>query len=999
MNNIKHSAIAGLLALGLAASWNVQAQPSARAQEVRAQLDKARKDSATAKAELAAQRNWLQKKSLPAVALQRHNAHEAEFNKRSAEFERAAAAWQADPSDAKLRELEPALQSVGKGNAGKVPASLPWGAPKNNKRMPAETKAAWYRNLHQESGIQLAQAGLTTIGGVRFSAVPSASEAPQDADLAETADVQLTPAIRAKAQELGSSPVNIANWVRANVQYAPTWGVIQGSDATLRSLRGNAIDISTLTVALLRASGIPARYQFGTVDVPAAMAMNWLGGLAQPEAALDLLLQGGIAARGLSEAGQIKTIRMEHAWVSAYVYWSPTRGARAGGAALQPPQHPSPNAALNAWVPIDAAFKQFDYTPGNNLQEVAAFNAAAVLDAGKQGATCTAESAARVNHGALSAHYGQFRASAQQQLGSLGADTRVGQVLGTAVLTGTQQPLLPGVLAFPTVIAATPTAVLNSALRWRASLQLVQGTNNIVALDKPLAELEGQPVALGFTPETQADADILAALLRPEAGGDASTGLPPRIAAYLVKVKAQLRVNGQVAAEGGSFMLGESLTLRTQLQNPEGNAGIAEATITAGETHVWNLQGQALAAAAPAVVSQRLAALRAQLNQAPLPSGANQATDLLYGVASSYQASLDAKSRLYQRVAGTVEARLPSAVRASSRVETEEAFGLILNVRPAGVGLHADRLGSAVASRSGLTAAGYSRQSLERASAEAHHLLNRLFGPAGNPAQSALSGLAFAAAQGQTVWRADAATLAQVLAALDAQSTVRAQIEQGVANGMQALAAQTSVDLGGLPMDPLVLNDSQAGTAAYSVASRNLPVIQLTAQRPGSIGWLGLADAQASKMLVAPAIDAAIGQLNTSQALLGDIDNALWSGFAGQGDVLDGIYQSRISEAATTANACDWLISLLGTQLGAGLPASGNVNRAPIITSTPVTSAQAEATYSYTVTAVDDNNDALTFSLVAPPTGMTINAAGQITWPAWRSPTRVTRSRSVQREA
>lgn len=69
--------------------------------------------------------------------------------------------------------------------------------------------------------------------------------------------------------------------------------------------------------------GIPARYQWGTVDVPVAQAMNWVGGATKPEAALQILNQGGIAARGISGGGQFATVRMEHVWVNAYVNWSP----------------------------------------------------------------------------------------------------------------------------------------------------------------------------------------------------------------------------------------------------------------------------------------------------------------------------------------------------------------------------------------------------------------------------------------------------------------------------------------------------------------------------------------------------------------------------------------------------------------------------------------------------------------------------------------------------
>jgi VCBS repeat-containing protein len=61
----------------------------------------------------------------------------------------------------------------------------------------------------------------------------------------------------------------------------------------------------------------------------------------------------------------------------------------------------------------------------------------------------------------------------------------------------------------------------------------------------------------------------------------------------------------------------------------------------------------------------------------------------------------------------------------------------------------------------------------------------------------------------------------------------------------------------------------------------------------------------------------------------------------------------------------------------------GNVNDAPVITSTPVTTATEDEAYSYQVTATDADptNDTITFALSAKPDGMTIDAqTGLIAW-------------------
>lgn len=56
-------------------------------------------------------------------------------------------------------------------------------------------------------------------------------------------------------------------------------------------------------------------------------------------------------------------------------------------------------------------------------------------------------------------------------------------------------------------------------------------------------------------------------------------------------------------------------------------------------------------------------------------------------------------------------------------------------------------------------------------------------------------------------------------------------------------------------------------------------------------------------------------------------------------------------------------------------------NSAPVIESTPVTTAKEGAAYTYDVEATDPNDDTLTYSLTTSPTGMTINSTtGVITW-------------------
>jgi hypothetical protein len=302
-------------------------QRATKTAALRTQLDALKTAANAVKADLAAR----PLAGVPASLQSRQGELRSEFNRRHADIERAINTWQANPSDAGASALQLLFERypAAVGRPASQGNGLPWGT-QPVRRVPAETRSAWHQQLMRGERVLLAQAGgLTTQGGVQFNVLPAPDQAPQDADLAETAEVQLTPALRAKAAELGYSPVAIANWIANSIAFTPGWGATQTAAGVLQSGRGNAVDIATLTVALLRASGVPARYQFGTIDVPAAAAQSWLGGLRSAQAAVDLLQRAGVAARGLGRPARSRP----SAWNTPG--WWPTSTGRPGAAAAR----------------------------------------------------------------------------------------------------------------------------------------------------------------------------------------------------------------------------------------------------------------------------------------------------------------------------------------------------------------------------------------------------------------------------------------------------------------------------------------------------------------------------------------------------------------------------------------------------------------------------------------------------------------------------------------
>jgi hypothetical protein len=213
------------------------------------------------------------------------------------------------------------------------PNNLPFRTQKPTTKKPRLKKEDFERDFGKGMTSSRSQepilvASIGSLTGLLTTGIVGATDPPAPEDLAETIEVQFTPDITAKAAELNHDPVKIYNWVRNNIEFVPTYGSIQGAQMTLETKQGNAFDTASLLVALLRVSGVHARYVLGTVEIPIEKLMNWGGGFTDPTAAADFFASGGIPTTVLRSGGNIVKAQIEHVWVEAYVDYVPSRGAR-----------------------------------------------------------------------------------------------------------------------------------------------------------------------------------------------------------------------------------------------------------------------------------------------------------------------------------------------------------------------------------------------------------------------------------------------------------------------------------------------------------------------------------------------------------------------------------------------------------------------------------------------------------------------------------------------
>ena len=114
--------------------------------------------------------------------------------------------------------------------------------------------------------------GFATLdAGAVSASTPAATLQPGNVSdpslLASTVDADTNdPFIQEEAAALDYDPQNIFNFLHTQIGYNSYLGSVRGARGTLWSNAGNALDVASLGVALMRASGIPAQYVSGTLS-------------------------------------------------------------------------------------------------------------------------------------------------------------------------------------------------------------------------------------------------------------------------------------------------------------------------------------------------------------------------------------------------------------------------------------------------------------------------------------------------------------------------------------------------------------------------------------------------------------------------------------------------------------------------------------------------------------------------------------------------------------
>lgn len=789
----------------------------------------------------------LKDKKLPKVILERHAQAVAQYEARKAEFDRLTKALEAAPDNSSAQQQ--ALANLGsfmaeypnaKPHQYTDPNKLPFVVPSGKVREPYTSKEQYQASLFPPKyekvmlaslsmdGIQLAQAALP--------------QTPTVADTAETEDAQITQAIKDQAAALGNNPVKIYNWVRNNIQFIPSYGSIQGSDMTLMNKRGNAFDTASLLIAMLRAAGTPARYVYGTIEVPVDKVMNWVGGVTTAGAAQSLLGQGGIPNVGLTSGGVIKAFRMEHVWVEAYVDHTPSRGAL--------------NKNPSTWVPMDASFKQYVFTQGMDIKNNVPFDSQTLLSQLQQGATVDQTSGYVQNlnvtnlQGEMTAYQAQVKSYIDQQL----PNATPSDITGKQNTQSENYSIIPGSLPYKLLIAANTFQSLPDTLKWKFKTNIYPGgwypdsSSSYIEINQSTAKLAGKKITLSFIAATQADQDLINSYLpKPHADGTPiqPNELPTNLPGYLLKVRAEFRVDGQVIVQTtDSFTMGSTVRQSSQYFNPGTGTwqGGDDNDLIVGE---YNAIGLNLQGASPELLlSQRskLTATLAKLTQyqqnpadiTPIEklNKDDLTGDILQAGMLGYFAFVDANDLAGEKSnGGVINYRAPSYGRFFATATPRFYFGIVRTVQFLGAAMDVDYLVQQVVAKDDNSSArvDYLRHIGSAGSAAEHLIPQHMFGdiqlapndPTGMQGVSAVKMLNLAALQGQKIYRLTATNKelhSSIIASLQIGTDEKYEISNSLASGMEVTVHEKDINVNGWVGCGYIILDPATGAGVYKIS-------------------------------------------------------------------------------------------------------------------------------------------------------------------------------------
>jgi hypothetical protein len=609
--------------------------------------------------------------------------------------------------------------------------------------------------------------------------VPSAEAAelpPTSADLAETLETPKTQEIRDLSQKLGGTPVALYEYVRNVYIYEPYAGSTKGAVQTLKEKTGNEWDQASLLIALYRASGIPARYVVGTVEIPIDKAMSWLG-VEDPRMAGTLLSTQGRPTSLVISGGKITALRTQHVWVRAFVPFLLSRGATPGPGDM--------------WVDIDPSFK------GQTITKTLTVTGAPTFDQSTYLSTFRTDS--------------PFEFYRSQLQGFLDANNP-GYVPEALAWENEITPERFGVLiGQPPYIIKSVTGTYSEipdSYRQKFTLSITDPStgDSLLYYTAPMPQVIGKRMTLSYAPATATDEATIAFY-----GGIYST--PP----YLVMLKPEIKINGVSAIQGNAIGSGQEQNMEFVFDTTI-DQGRVENTIIAGGYYAIGLSARS--GDTLEYIQERtdhLATITGTIDFNDSVALDEKLGEILYLSAMVFHQHLDAITKKIASIDHVVDVREISEMMYFLTLKVDSIFGMPRKITPTGITGDMDRNLHTVAPFDGdmnhikpfMQLQGNESSFLE------HDVTEKVYQ---TQALSAVKGIQLAHDQGITVHTINSQNISTELPMLQLLTELKADITNAVNAGQKVIVPERNLILRDWSGVGYIVQDPVNGKGAYLIS-------------------------------------------------------------------------------------------------------------------------------------------------------------------------------------
>lgn len=625
---------------------------------------------------------------------------------------------------------------------------------------------------------------------------------PTPEDLAETRETRFTPDIVELADTLSDSPLEIYESVRNNILFEPYYGSRKGATGTLREKSGNDFDQASLLIALLRYKKIPARYIRGTVEIPINKVMKWTGS-ETPAAAVQTLGSLGIPVSSRVAQGGIASVYLEHIWVEAYVPYENYRGI-------------GPKTGEKIWVPLDPSFKQHSRKQGLNLEEIAGVDKQSIINSLQNNGEVSTDglTVTKVDFNLLNSRLDGATAKIKTYVKENDLEQgNIKDIIGGLVIVPEFTSVLPLTLPYQTIqVVQKFDAVPDNLTDWVGfSIQgaglfglILSGEDEFV-YKSSAPELYGKKITLSWAPASSEDENIIK-----EYGGLFNTP------AYLVQVKAELKIDGQVMGSGSPVGLGYKQNFTITM----GSAGVTEEKVVnpvkAGAFYAVGLDFQKVESAELLKIANKIKQIQPSVTEQNIYTD-EVLGEILNGAAKAYFGQVDLTNEFLAEKYGIRATRLISEAMTGLDVVGTYLFYAPVEISPGGMFIDVDRDVVSTVSQNGQRQdeRAYMVASGIQASAMEHVIWEELLDV---PAVSTIKVLNEANQRGIPIYTVTKENIDRVLPELEVSQTVKIDITNAVNSGRIVTVPKQNITYYNWNGTGYLIMDPESGSAAYMIS-------------------------------------------------------------------------------------------------------------------------------------------------------------------------------------